>query len=153
MKGNERTQMKSGLPRRSLTVDQGTLGYGQGRTWPPFKTLPFIYLTFWLYDRWDLNSLTWNGICTPLQWKCRVLTTGPPGKFSDPSFLFGLSIFLGFMFWSVLLLELYLNLWMRNDYVSRNSWSKNCLWFKGKGFYESLKVRFRHLVRRLCYCF
>jgi len=113
----------------------------------------FIYLTFWLGDMWNLSSLTRNGIRTPLRWMYRVLTTGPPGKFPDPLFLFGLSICLGFMFWGVLLLELYINLWMKNDHVFRNSWSKNCLWFKGKGFYESLKVGFTHLLRQLCYYF
>ena len=113
----------------------------------------FIYLTFWLEDMRNLSSLTRNGICTCLQWKYRVLTTGPQGKFPDPLFLFGLSICLSFMFWSVLLLELYINLWMKNDNIFRNSWNKNCLWFKGKGFYEPLKVCFRYLARQLCYCF
>ena len=28
----------------------------------------------------DLNSLARDQTHTPLQWKCRVLTTGPPGK-------------------------------------------------------------------------
>ena len=116
---------------------------------------PFLLFT-WHFD-WMTGGILvpWPGMesVPPCSGSAESLTTGPPGKFSDPSFLFGLSICLGFMFWSVLLLELYLNLWMRNDHVFRNSWSKNCLWFKGKGFYESLKVRFRHLARQLCYCF
>ena len=32
---------------------------------------------------WDLSSLTTDQTCGPLQWKCRVLTTGPPGKSLD----------------------------------------------------------------------
>ena len=29
---------------------------------------------------WDLSSLTKDPTCDPLHWKCRVLTTGLPGK-------------------------------------------------------------------------
>ena len=33
-----------------------------------------------LHGMWDLSSLTKDPTCVPLQWKCRVLTTGLPGK-------------------------------------------------------------------------
>ena len=32
------------------------------------------------HSMWDLSSLTRDRTCTPLKWKHRVLTTGPPGE-------------------------------------------------------------------------
>ena len=41
----------------------------------------FLFLSQ-LLSMWDLSSLTRDQTCDPfLHWKCRVLSTGPPGKF------------------------------------------------------------------------
>ena len=42
--------------------------------------LKFIYCLAMPFCMQDLFSPTRDGIHIPLQWKCRVLTTGPPGK-------------------------------------------------------------------------
>ena len=46
----------------------------------------FIYLNYYYYlnflvkshGMWALSSPTRDQTCAPLQWKCQVLTTGPP---------------------------------------------------------------------------
>ena len=42
-----------------------------------------FFLSFFkaaLCGMWDLSSPTGDRTCSSLQWECRVLTTGPPGK-------------------------------------------------------------------------
>ena len=78
---------KSGLQTTMATWQRGTRRIN---IWPLLFLLPpalshhfffkiFIFLAM-LHCMWDLSSLTRDRICTPLHWKLRILTTGPPGS-------------------------------------------------------------------------
>ena len=57
---------------------------GTGDTEPGFCL--FVCFLAAMHGMWDLSSETWDQIHAPLQWKYRILTTGPPGKSPEPGF-------------------------------------------------------------------
>ena len=84
------------LPRPGLEPVSPELAGRFSATAPPGKPCNYIFkfhkscllylsLLFFFFlsppnGMWDLSYLTRDRTCSPLQWKCRVLTTGPLGK-------------------------------------------------------------------------
>lgn len=52
-----------------------------------FQKFPIFLRDGVPHSIWDLSPLTRNWTFSPLQCKCKILTTGPPGKFPAKCFL------------------------------------------------------------------